>query len=169
MLCEINQLFTVFSMGTFFPLSFSFWDLSSERKDKVDHYSESVWKFLFQMFLPPSTLLTWTRWEEPTWAISSSQSSQSLVPFPAIPRALGFILGASATAWVLPSRQCWFSWILCPLVLEHLHSTAKVQTGGRDSCELHDPPNYFRPKHAKPAEKYHCQEPTSVKANTSSI
>lgn len=137
-------------MGTFLPLLFSIWGLSFERKDNVDHYPESVWEFLCLYFRGfPFLPLSWFgwEWEETTWRISSSQTSQSLLPFPAIPKALGFILRMSSTAWADPSRHYWFSsfhfFSTCPgALVQHSKSANKWQGL---CCGLHDLPNHFRP------------------------
>lgn len=173
MLCVMNQLLihSVFPGDLFstfiLPLRSLF-----ERKDKVDHYSESVWKFLclyFRCFSHSPDLYesgrSYTRnrlqWKFPEFG-----------PIHCNSKGIGVYIRNECHSLSRPLKAIliFLNEPPSPLALEHWYSTAKLQTSGRDfavGCMF--PQITSEQTHAKAAEKYHCQEPGSAKVNTSFI
>lgn len=147
----------MFSPGTFFPLLFSFWNLSSERMDLNQYGNFYAYISDFSPTLHSSDL------DESGRTNIRNQLQEKFPEFSPIPcnsEGIGVYVRKECHSLSRPLKAILIVMndLPSPLALKHLHRTTKVQTRGRDFAGVFMIPKITSDQtHGKPADKYDWQ------------
>lgn len=164
----------MFSPETFFPLLFSFWDLSLRERIKWITTLNQYGNF-YAYISDVSPTVHSPDLDESGRSYARNRLQWKFPEFGPIhcnSKGIGVYIRNQCHSLSRPLKAIliFLNEPPSPLALERWYSTAKVQTSGRDfavGCMI--PQVTSEQTHAKAAEKYHCQEPGSAKVNTSFI